>query len=93
MLRDAWNKVVTGYQSFRQIMDEDVLDNLANRKKEAQQGFETRILIGPYGYYTAIEKVELTPDEAKKVIEDCDKERARILEGMKARAEKYGLKP
>ncbi|MBU0859958.1 MAG: hypothetical protein KJ667_08465 [Alphaproteobacteria bacterium] len=93
MLRDVWNKAVTGYQSFRQTMDHDVLDNLAKCKKEAQQGFETQILIGPYGYYSVMEKVPLTPDEAKKVIEDCDKERARILESMKARAEKYGLKP
>lgn len=94
MLRKAWDKAVYQYQTLRQSFDRDTLDVVDNRLKEAQAGKQTIHTFGaPMSGYAAIHVIKLEGDAQKKVIEECQKERAELVEKMDKRREKYGLKP
>lgn len=94
MLKAAWNKVVYGYQTARQAIDANEVSLIDKRIKEAEQGYQT--YIGPAPIWTPVymnSRIELKPEEVPVIIAECRQERARVVETMQARREKYGLKP
>lgn len=93
MLRKIWERAVNGYQSVCQQLDSDRIGALDHKIKEAREGFETRVWVGPMGHGTAIQKIELSPERAQEIIRQAEEDRAAIIRAMDARREKYGLKP
>lgn len=94
MLRKAWENAVYQYQTLRQSFDRDTLEVVDNRMKEAREGKQTIHTFGaPMSGYAAIHVIKLDAEAQKKVLEECAKERAALVEKMEKRREKYGLKP
>jgi hypothetical protein len=94
MLKAAWEKAVHGYQSVRQSFDENEIAVIDRHIKDARQGYQ--IYVGPapmWGGPFMNGRIELKPGEAAIVIAEHERERAKLVEAMAARREKYGLKP
>jgi hypothetical protein len=93
MLQSIWDKAVHTYQAIRQGGDQARIDELDRQVRDAKKGYRLYVSISPIGYGTAAGTVELTPEEAAKLIEDCQKQRAELVKSMEQRREKYGLRP
>ena len=93
MLQSIWDKAVHKYQELRQSGDMARIDELDRQIRDAKKGYRLYVAISPIGYGTSAGTVELTPEEAAKLIEDCQKQRAEVIKSMADRREKYGLKP
>jgi hypothetical protein len=94
MLKTAWSKVVHSYQTARQAIDENELAVIDKRIKEAEKGYQTYMGPAPiWGPTYMTGRIELKPEEVPAVIAENQQERARVVEAMKARREKYGIKP
>lgn len=94
MLKAAWNKVVYGYQTARQAIDANEVAIIDKRIKEAEQGYMTYYGPAPIWAPPYMNgRIELKPEEVPVVIAENRQERARIVEAMQARREKFGLKP
>lgn len=93
MLKTAWNKAVHCYQTARQAIDANEIAVIDKRIKEAEQGYQTYIGPAPiWGPTYMTGRIELKPEEVPVVIAEQQQERARVVEAMQARREKYGLK-
>lgn len=94
MLKAIWDRVVHNYQEIRQSNDLDHIKSLERRRKEAEQGFETRYTIPVVSYHATPVvqyKVDLSPERAKEIIKECDDALAETKKRMELRREKYGL--
>lgn len=94
MLRKAWDKAVYQYQTLRQSFDRDSLEAVEGSLKEAQQGKQTiYTMAAPMSGMASMHVIKLSPEAQQKVIAECEKRRAEIIDIMDKRREKYGLKP
>jgi hypothetical protein len=94
MLRNAWNKAVYQYQTLLQTFDRDSLEAVDGSLKEAREGKQIIYTYGaPMSGYASVHVIQLSPEAQQKVIAECEKRRAEIVETMDKRREKYGLKP
>lgn len=95
MLRNIWSRVVHNYQEVRQAGDLDQVRYFEYRRREAEQGFETRVVTPVASYHASFAmtyKVNLSPERAREVIAECDEGLAAVKMRMEQRREKYGLK-
>ena len=94
MLRNAWNKAVYHYQELRQTLDRDSLEAVEASMNEARQGKQTIYTYStPMSSFAGVHVIKLSPEAQQKVVEECEKRRAEIIDTMEKRREKYGLKP
>lgn len=90
MLKSIWNKAVYGVQYLNQMRDGSALDICDNQIKDARDGFRTAVVGHTYGAHLV--KIELSPAEAKEIIEAATARRAEIMRDMEQRRKTYGLK-
>lgn len=95
-LTKLWNKAVHGYQYVRQELSRSELELVENSLKEAKQGYQTIYPITGsmhYGAVSGVQRVKLSVEEQQAAIERAEAAKARITAEMKARAEKFSLRP
>lgn len=94
MLSKIWNRAVYQYQSVRQCMDQDNLEENQRMRKQIEKGQITYITppVSSGMVPGSIQVVKLTPEEQKEALEKCDQRDAEIRAIMQARRERYGLK-
>jgi hypothetical protein len=90
MLKSIWNKAVYGVQYLNQMRDGNALQVCDNEIKDAKDGFRTAVVGHTYGAHLV--KIELTPAQAKDIIEAASVRRAEIMHEMEQRRKTYGLK-
>lgn len=94
MLKAVWDKAVKTYNAIQQKSDHMLLEEIAKVEERAKEGYElipvgSPIMFGP-GY--TLERVELKPEEAEKLIKRCGEQREEVVKRMQQRRENFGLK-
>ena len=90
MLKAIWNKVACGSAYLGQMRDGNVVQFCDNEIANAREGFRLQVIGNTYGAIAI--KVDLTPEQAQKVIEEMTIRKIETTRAMEKRRAEYGFK-
>lgn len=90
MLKQLWESATRYYQSQKQEADKDRVKELDEHIDEARHGYVNSTYKSPRGWQMT-NRIELTKDEAKALVQRMSERRNKLLETMREREIKYAL--
>lgn len=90
MLKALWKKAVYCNQYLSQMNDDTAIRQCDNEIASAREGYRIQAVGNTYG--AMVFRVDLTPEESAKIIEEKTQLKAEAAARMEKRRTEYGLK-